>query len=358
MQKADGMNYAPTSAKTQPVVRPGEFVFSVANLDHGHIYGQTNGLLEAGGTLKQVYEPDPAKLKKFLDTYPQAEPVDHFERILEDPSVHMVAGAAIPNLRGPIGMQVLDAGKDYFVDKSPFTTLDQLAQARTKVAQTGRKFAVYYAERLHQESAWYAGELIQQGAIGRTLQILLIAPHRLNKQTRPEWFFQKQQYGGILTDIGSHQFEQFLAFSQATDAKVNYARVENFRNPEYPELEDFGEASLTGNDGTSLYCRIDWFTPDGLRCWGDGRCFILGTDGFIEIRKYIDLARDATGERIFLVNHQGEQELAVAGKVGFPFFGRLILDVLHRTEDAMTQEHTFKAAELSLKAQAVADGMR
>lgn len=358
MQKADGMNYAPTSAKTQPVVRPGEFVFSVANLDHGHIYGQTNGLLEAGGTLKQVYEPDPVKLQKFLDTYPQAEPVDHFERILEDPSVHMVAGAAIPNLRGPIGLQVLDAGKDYFVDKSPFTTLNQLAQARIKVAQTGRKFAVYYAERLHQESAWYAGELIQQGAIGRTLQILLIAPHRLNKQTRPEWFFQKQQYGGILTDIGSHQFEQFLAFSQATDAKVNYARVENFRNPEYPELEDFGEASLTGNDGTSLYCRIDWFTPDGLRCWGDGRCFILGTDGFIEIRKYIDVARDATGERIFLVNHQGEQELAVAGKVGFPFFGRLILDVLHRTENAMTQEHTFKAAELSLKAQAVADGMR
>ena len=36
---------------------------------------------------------------------------------------------------------------------------------------------------------------------------------------------------------------------------------------------------------------------------------------------------------------------------GYPFFGQLILDCLNRTENAMTQEHAFKAAELCLTAQ-------
>ena len=98
------------------------------------------------------------------------------------------------------------------------------------VAQTQQKYAVYYAERLHNEAAWHAGELIKSGAIGRVLQVINLAPHRLAKTTRPDWFFDKQAYGGILTDIGSHQVEQFLTYSGATDADINFARACNLNN--------------------------------------------------------------------------------------------------------------------------------
>jgi predicted dehydrogenase len=352
-QKSDGMNYAP-QGQVKPVVKAGEFIFAAAYLEHGHIYGQCNGLLEAGAQLRWVYDADPKKIDAFLGKYPHTRVARSFDEILNDPDVHLVAAAAVPNERAGIGCQVMAAGKDYFTDKTPCTSLEQLESAKRSVLETKRKYMVYFSERLHVESAMHAGDLIHAGAIGRVLQVLGLGPHRLNKLSRPAWFFERARYGGILCDIGSHQFEQFLYFSGATDATITQAAVANFANPDRPEFEDFGEASLLGNNATSNYVRVDWFTPDGLSTWGDGRTVILGTKGYIELRKYVDVARDRLGDNLYLVDEQGERYLNVTGKVGFRFFGELILDCLNRTEKAMTQAHAFKAAELCLHAQAAA----
>ncbi len=354
----DGMNYAPVSAATQRVVEPGEFVFAASHFDHGHIYGQISGLAAAGGTLKTIYEPDASRHKDVLEKNPGARAVKHFEEILADDEIKLVTSAAVPCDRCAVGMQVLDAGKDYLTDKSPFTTLEQLEEAKRKVAATAGKYMVCYSERLLNEAGYYAGELIAQGVIGDVLSVVNLAPHNLAPHTRPDWFFDKAKYGGILTDIGSHQFEQFLSYTGATDGTVNFAHVANLGNPAYPGLEDFGEASLTMNTGASCYCRLDWWNPGGLRTWGDGRTFVVGTKGSIEIRKYIDVARDTGGDLVFLVDGDKEQEIACNGNVGFPYFGKLILDVLNRTENAMTQAHAFKAAELSMLAQALGERAR
>jgi len=352
-QKADGMNYAPRG-KPNPVVKPGEFVIAAARLDHGHIYGMCNGLTEAGATLRWVYDPDPAKTAAFLRKYPGTRIARAMDEIYADPEVKLVAAAAVTSERGPFGCAVMEAGRDYFSDKAPFTTLEQLEQARAVVARTGRKYMVYYSERLHNESAMFATDLVAQGAVGRVIQVINLAPHRLNKATRPAWFFERAKYGGILCDLGSHQFEQYLAYSGATDATVTRAAVGNFGNPDKPELEDFGETCLVGNNGTLDYVRVDWFTPDGVGAFGDGRTFILGTTGTIELRKYVDIARDKAGDHVYLVDNWGERRFDVAGQVGFRFFGEFILDCLHCTETAMTQAHAFKAAEICLRAQAAA----
>lgn len=350
----DGANYAPVG-KSEIVVKPGEFTFSVAYLDHGHINGQTNGLLQAGATLKYVYDTDSARIAAFCEKYPQAIVAESFEQILDDTDTKLVASAAIPHLRADIGIRVMEAGKDYFTDKSPFTTLEQLETVKEVVQDTSQKYAVYYAERLHNEAAWQAGELIKQGAIGRVLQVINLAPHRLAKNTRPDWFFDKTCYGGILTDIGSHQVEQFLTYAGAENASINYARASNLNNSDKVGLEDFGEISMTADNGASFYTRVDWFTPEGQATWGDGRTFIMGTEGNIECRKYNDVARQAPASKLFLTNHQQEQEIDCLGKSSFPYFGQLILDVINRTENAMSQAHTFKAAELSMRAQQIAD---
>lgn len=347
------MIYAP-KGKPSAVVKPGDFPFAAVHLDHGHIVGQCNGLLEAGAELKWVYDPDEKKVADFKAIFPQARVARSLDEVLEDPDVKLVAAAAVPCDRGPLGCRVMRAGKDYFTDKTPFTSLEQLHEAQQVAAQTRKKYMVYFSERLHVESAMYATDLVQQGAIGRVIQVLGLGPHRLSKANRPAWFFQKAKFGGILCDIGSHQFEQFLTFSGATDAKITHAAVANYANRDTPEFEDFGEASLLGNNGTTNYVRVDWFTPPGLRTWGDGRTIILGTEGYIELRKYIDVAREATGDHLYLVDQHGERHLPVAGKIGFRFFGEFILDCLARTEKAMTQAHAFKAAELCLRAQAAA----
>jgi predicted dehydrogenase len=278
VQKADGMNYAP-EGKAEAVVAPGAFKFAATALEHGHIYGQCNGLREAGAELKWVYDADPVKVRAFQERYPEVRVARSLDEILQDPEIRLVAAADIPNKRGPLGCTVMRHDKDYFTDKAPFTTLEQLDEARAVVAETGRKYMVYYSERLHVECAVHAGDLIRQGAIGRVVHVMGLGPHRLNAHTRPPWFFDREQYGGILCDLGSHQIEQFLHYSGGTDATVMSSRVANYNAPDTPELEDFGDATLVADNGCSQYLRVDWFTPGGLGSWGDGRTFVIGTEG-------------------------------------------------------------------------------
>lgn len=346
----DGMTYAP-KGKPNPVVKEGEFSIAAAALDHGHIYGMVNGLLEAGATLKWVYDPDTKKVEEFVEKFPQVAIAESLDQILDDHEVKLVAAAAIPSQRSALGNRVMESGKDYFTDKTPFTTMAQLEETKRVVKKTGKKYMVYFSERLHVEGAVFAGQLIKDGAIGRVIQVTGFGPHRLNAESRPDWFFDKEQYGGILCDIGSHQIEQFLYYAGCKDAEVLHSKVGNYNNPDYPGLEDYGDATLLGDNGATQIFKVDWFTPDGLRTWGDGRTFITGTEGTIEIRKYLDVAREETGDHLYLVNKDGEKHYSLSGTVGYPFFGEFIKDCINRTENAMTQEHAFKAAELCLVAQ-------
>lgn len=352
MPASEGARYAP-SPMPQPVVADGEFVFAAAHLDHGHIYGMSEGLIGAGASLKWVYDRDPAKVQDFVQRFPQVRVARSEQEILDDDAVHLVAGAAVTSERADLGLRVMDAGKDYFTDKAPLTTFEQLAAVREATARTGRKYAVYYSERIHVESAVLAGQLIEQGAIGRVLQVIGLGPHRIgNPSTRPAWFFEKEKYGGILCDIGSHNFEQILFFTGATDAEIVSSSIANYAHPEFPELDDYGDAHVVTNNGATGFVRVDWFTPDGLSTWGDGRTILLGTEGYIELRKYTNIATDDGPGQLFLVDGEGEHRIPTTGTVGYPFFGQLIRDCLDRTETAMTQAHALKAAELSLQAQA------
>jgi predicted dehydrogenase len=350
------MNYAP-KGKSAPVCAAGDFAFAAIGLDHGHIYGMCNGLTEAGGRLRWVYDNDPARAEALAVQFPGAKLATGEAQVLEDPGIQLVASAGVPVDHASLGTRVMRHGKDYFTDKPAMTTLGQLEEAKAVVAETGRKYAVYYSERVHVESAVFAGQLVHGGAIGRVVQVLGMGPHRPSLASRPPWFFDKQRYGGILCDIGSHQAEQFLFFTGNTDARVTASRVANYAHKQYPGLEDFGDCTLVGQNGATGYFRVDWFTPGGLGTWGDGRVFILGTDGYIELRKYVDVAREPGGDHVYLVDGRGEHYLAVEGKVGYPFFGELVLDCLARTDRAMSQAHAFKAAELCLTAEQQAERM-
>ncbi len=356
MSSSDGMNYAP-KGKPNPVIREGEsFAIAVAATDHGHINGQVQGLIEAGATLKYTYCANHPERAKDMAAEHGATHVTDLQTILDDPEVQLVAAAAIPNERAPLGIRCMDAGKHYFTDKTPLVSLAQLDDVKAAVARTGKKYMVYFSERLHVECAMHATDLIADGAIGKVVHVAGFGPHRMGDPTsRPDWFYKHAQYGGILCDIGSHQIEQFLTYAGCKDATVSSARVANYAHPSYPELEDFGDATLVGDNGATFYFRVDWFTPGGLRTWGDGRTFIVGTQGTIELRKYLDVTTDNGADQLILVNGEGEQRMSLHGEVGFRFFGQLIRDCIDGTENAMTQAHALKAAELCVKAQIAAE---
>jgi predicted dehydrogenase len=323
--------------------------FSVIGLNHGHIYGQSEALIRNGAQLMSFFAKEPELVTAFTKRYPNVKLAKSEKEILEDSSIQLIVSASIPVDRAPLGIQAMKHGKDFMVDKPGITTLEQLEEVRKVQKETKRIYSIMYSERLENRATVKAGELVKAGAIGKVIQTIGLGPHRINLKSRPEWFFDKKYFGGIICDIGSHQCDQFLFFTGSTNAEVVASQYGNVHYPQYPNFEDFGDVTFKGNEGTG-YVRVDWFTPDGLNTWGDGRLTILGTDGFIELRKNVDIAGRQGGNHLFLVD-QKETRYFDCSKDPLPYGEQLINDINNRTETAMTQEHCFLATELALQAQ-------
>jgi predicted dehydrogenase len=327
--------------------------FSVIGIDHDHIYGQTNVMLDAGAELVAFHGPDETLAAAYARRFPQARRVADPREILEDPSIQLIVSAGVNSDRAGTGIAAMRHGKDYMSDKPGLVSLEQLADVRRVQAETKRIYSICYSEHYLTRSTTRAGDLVRAGAIGEVHNTVGLGPHRIRKPIRPDWFFQRARYGGILTDIASHQAEQFLFFTGETEAHVASACVANRANADRPELQDFGDIHLRGKRATG-YIRVDWFTPDGLPTWGDGRLFLMGTEGTIELRKYIDIAGREGTDHLFLSDRQGVRHIDCSDTA--LVYGRdLVHDILHRTETCMTQEHCFRTMELALQAQALAE---
>lgn len=326
--------------------------FAAIGLNHNHIYTQTKCLLDAGAELVAVFAAEDDLAVAYTRAFPQAKRVADKRAILEDRSIALVVSATIPDVRAATAIEVMRHGKDVMVDKPGVITLDHLAQVRRAQNETGRIFSVCFSERFESRATEKASRMVAAGAIGKVVQTVGLGPHALNNNPRPDWFFQRKRYGGILCDIAAHQCDQFLHFTGSTRAEVVASHIANYANPMTPELEDFGEVMLRGDGGTG-YVRVDWYTPKGLPVWGDGRLTILGTEGYIELRKYIDVAGRPGGDHLFLVDQKGMTHIDCKDEP-LPYGARLLADVRDRTQTAMRQEHCFLATELALQAEAKA----
>ena len=335
--------------------------FAVCGISHGHIYGMIEAIRSGGGVLVKAWGQEPELVAAFKKRFPDVPIAASQDEIIHDPAIQLVMTSQVNSERAPLAVKCMNAGKDFLSDKPGMTTLAQLEEIRATVAKTGRIYGVMYSERLEVKAAVKAGELVQQGAIGKVIQTINIAPHQIGQKPgadagssgrnggRPDWFWEEPRFGGILCDIGSHQVDQFLYYTGCTEAEVVASQVANVRHPDHPHFQDFGDMMLHGNNGFG-YVRVDWFTPYGLGTWGDGRLFILGTDGYIECRKYIDVARSKQTNNLFLVD-QKESRFLDCNNVSLPFGRQFVSDVVNRTHTAQDQAQCLLAMELVLRAQ-------
>jgi len=352
------------SAETLPVLpeeKPKHHIrFGVCGISHDHIHGMIGAIQRGGGELVSYWGAEPDKLAVFAKRYPNAKAARTQDEVLHDSSMQLVLSSHIANERARVGVRAMKAGKDFLADKPGITTLADLALVRKTITETGRIYAILYSERLEVRAAVHAGEMIRQGAIGKVIQTINIAPHQVIQHPgdngggsqRPAWFWEDVQYGGILCDIGSHQIDQFLFYTGSTQAEVVAAQTANLRHPDHPHFQDFGDMMLKGDKGFG-YVRLDWFTPDGLGTWGDGRLFVLGTDGYIELRKYTNVAVSKQGNNLFVVD--GKRARFIDCNNGpLPFGPQFVADIVNRTHTAQDQTQCLLAAELSIRAQLAA----
>lgn len=326
----------------------------IVGIDHRHIYGMAAEMRNVGCVLDCWWtEGTPATLDGFVERFPDLPRAATMADVIESDDIDLILLSGIPADRADQAMAAMRARKDVMSDKPGCTDLAQLDAIKACVAETGRIWSIDFSERFEVPAVTRAAELVAEGAIGRVIQTVGIGPHRLNLNTRPDWFYQRDRFGGILTDIASHQIDQFLFFTGSTDAKITLASTGNFGNPATPELQDFGQIALESPQGMG-YIRVDWFTPEALPSWGDGRLMLLGTEGTIELRKYVDVGGAEGGDHLFLVNG-ARCERIDCKDAGLPYFARLAEDLRDRTETAMPQAHAFKVMELAIKAQELAE---
>ena len=331
--------------------------FAVCGMSHDHVLGMVGAVQRGGGELVAAWGGEEDKLAAFKKRFPDVKIVSTQDEIINDPQVQLVLTSQIANERAGIGIRAMKAGKDVLSDKPGITTLADLAEIRKTIAATGKMYAIMYSELLEVRAAVYAGELVKQGAIGKVIQTINIAPHQIFQKGgaagggsgRPDWFWVPEQYGGILCDIGSHQVEQFLFYTGSKQAEVVTSQIANVRHPDKPKFQDFGDMVLRGDRGLG-YVRLDWFTPDGLGTWGDGRLFLLGTDGYIEIRKYTDVGVKKQGNNLFIVDNKQARYID-CNQMPLPFGPQFVADIVNRTHTAQDQDECLLAAQLVIEAQ-------
>jgi predicted dehydrogenase len=277
--------------------------------------------------------------------------------ILENPEIQLICSGAIFGERGDLTVRAMRHGKDVFIDKPPMTTVAQLEAVERAVRETGRLWFVLFGERLQDRSSIKALELINGGVIGRVVNFIGLGPHRLLRPTRPDWFFVPEKYGGIINDIGIHQVE-FFTHLGGGQPKVVASRIGNFNNRDIPTFQDFGDATLTAPNGIAGYIRVDWLSPEGLGTWGDIRNIFVGTNGYIELRKTIDLAVDPkrfTGNQLFVTTRENAPQRITCNDVKVTLFEDVIRDIRERKNRAVPHEGSFAACRAALEAQARAE---
>lgn len=332
-----------------PVVS-GRLVFAAIGLDHGHIIAMCKNLEVHGGYLKWIYDENINKAKMLKKQFPNAKICSSAQEILCDKEVKLIISTIVPNKRAELGIEVLKAGKNYFTDKIPMTSLDQIEAVKKVLETTDKHFFVSFSKRMNNEAAFYATELIKAGAIGRVLQILQVETHtHVANSSKAEWFYDEKMNGGLLGDFGCHLIEQHLHFSGCEDTKLISSRLSNIKNDKYPNFSDYADMSLLSANGVSGQIRVDWLAPNWINGWGEDRTTIFGSEGYIELGKFYD--EDGNENDMHILNGEGEYFVKVAGKIGLPFYKDLVLDCIYDTDNSIKFSHIEAVVKLAIEAQ-------
>jgi predicted dehydrogenase len=311
---------------------------AVVGTDHLHVVDLTRALVGAGAHVVAVVPTEDAIGPWLASQHPDAARLGSLDDALAL-TPDLVVTAAVPSERAAIGVAAMRAGADVVADKPGAVSRDQLGALRAAHSDTGRCYTVVFSERLGSPAMVAAERLVGAGRIGRVVHTVGLGPHTLALDRRPDWFSDPARYGGILVDIGSHQVDQFLAFTGSRGARVLASTVRT--HPERPGVEVLGEMLLEGDDGVTGYARVDYLTPAGLGAWGDVRWTVVGTDGYLEVRHVEQTVTVVDGERRETVDCAGRPVGWAADVVA----GRFV-----------DQEHVFTVTQVCLDAQAAADG--
>jgi len=334
--------------------------FGVIGIDHGHVYMMINNLLAVPGVECVGYYTDlPTLEAQMTRAFPNIPLARSDGELLERNDVDLIVSASVPNDRAPLAIRAMNHGKDFFGD-APFpTTLEHLDLLESTQTRTKKSVFIYLRERLLSRAEQLAARLVRAGEIGRPVNFIGLEPHKLMAGHRPSWQFKKLLSGGILNELGVHVLDSFC-FLTGQAVKTGRARVGNVANPDEYDFQDFGDITFQGTSGTTGYARVDWLTPETLPSFGDLRCMVVGTEGYLEVRKKIDLAVDNnryTGDQLLICSKNRAPERVDCRHIPITFHEQLVQDVIQGANRCIPHHYFFRLMRKLLELSASAEGV-
>ena len=198
-----------------------------------------------------------------------------------------------------MSIEALQRSIHVFCEKPVSLNLNELEKLRNVLVG---KPEVHFSAMmgLRYNPAFYtAWGLVQQGAIGKVR--LLNGQKSYKLGVRPDYYRQRETYGGTIPWVGSHAIDWIHWFSQAQFLSVS-AYHSTLGNRGLGTLEATALCQFKLTDDIMASVTVDYLRPSQSTTHGDDRLRVVGTEGVVEVRH---------GE-VFLINSGGEQNPAVA----------------------------------------------
>lgn len=237
--------------------------------------------------------------------------------------------------------EVLQRKIHLFAEKPIATTLEQLKVLKKEYERSGVELAAMLGLRYNPAfyTAWHA---VVSGAIGEVRLLNAQKSYRLGK--RPEFFKNRDSYGGTIPWVGSHAIDWVYWFAQEKFVSV-MAHHSARDNNDLGSLEMTGLCHFCLTNEVFASVNIDYLRPDNALTHGDDRIRVAGTKGVIEV----------INERAYLINHQkkGIQELELMDSPGI--FTDFVKQIKGEGTCLVSAEDSFIVTEASLRAREAAD---
>ncbi|RXZ84685.1 gfo/Idh/MocA family oxidoreductase [Paenibacillaceae bacterium] len=276
--------------------------FSIVGCEHAHIEIFIAEMIALGYECAGLYEPNNVRLaKRLADQF--ALPIVTEQQRLFAEDVAIIGSSAINNEKIGLIETCERYGKPVMIDKPAVTNRGDFERLQAVIERGKIEVGMLLTERFN-PAVHTLKNLIEAGELGRIVSIGMRKPHLLNAASRPEWFFSKEQCGGIIIDLLVHDFDLLRWFTGSEVHESDGMKVKSSL-PDRPGFYDAASLQVVMGNGVIAQLYADWYTPATSWTWGDGRIFVTGTEGFAELRLAGDpIAGAGTDELLLCATNQ------------------------------------------------------
>jgi predicted dehydrogenase len=222
-----------------------------------------------GEDISKFLKLEPGVGKKVYDDYKQM-----LKELKPDVAIISTQLDLIPHLI----IDAADAGCHVIAEKP--LALDKVMLAKVRRKAERKKINLMAMLTMRSDPQFVAAKQVyDSGAIGKA--VLVNARKSYKWGTRPDWFGDKDKYGGTIGWVGIHAFDYINYITGLGFTKVA-AMQSNFAHGERPDCEDNCALVAELGNGGHATISVDYCRPEIASTHGDDWVRIVGTKGVLE----------------------------------------------------------------------------